>query len=287
MEKNYSSGVPSILFVKLRIRKYFISRIWIRDMKGEKLFDSWAEAYRIIHGPGGVNLPGLEDTSEYLEEAERISGKILEVGCGTGRIYLQLLEDGHDAVGIDVSQDCLDILRDEADERGLDPNVFKKDMRMFSLDSEFELIIVPYNTFRDNTTPSEQLKCLTRIREHLSDTGKAIFEFSRPEPEWSSIPRTLKSEFTYEGDEFLYLSTLRISDEVEQILETERKLFKNGRIAAETDNKLARIYKREFEHLLQRAGFDEWDVYGGFDKEEVSENEESKSMVWEVFCSGE
>jgi SAM-dependent methyltransferase len=44
---------------------------------------------------------------------------ILEIGCGTGRYTLALLERGHRVIATDVSQKSLDCLRDSAAARGL------------------------------------------------------------------------------------------------------------------------------------------------------------------------
>lgn len=242
----------------------------------------WAEAYRIINGPDGKNVAGKRDAEAYAREAEDVTGRILEVGCGTGRIYLRLLQEGHDVYGIDVSQDYLDVLKRKADENGLKPHVLQEDMRSFSFDVTFELIIVPYDTVRYVTSPEGQLQCLSTIRDHLSDDGKVIFEFSRPESAWSTTPRTLRTEFTHEGDEYLQITTFTLSDPIEQLVAIDEKLYRNGTILGENSVELARIYKREFEHLLQRAGFDEWNVYSDFDGTPLGESEGSKSMVWEV-----
>jgi ubiquinone/menaquinone biosynthesis C-methylase UbiE len=45
-----------------------------------------------------------EDIKFYKNQALKINGKVLEVGCGTGRIYLELLKKGVDIYGIDISK---------------------------------------------------------------------------------------------------------------------------------------------------------------------------------------
>lgn len=244
--------------------------------------DGWAEAYRLVHGPDGANVPGLTDVDGYVERARDVEGDVLVVGCGTGRIYLPLLEDGNDVYGLDRSRDQLAVLERVADRRGLDANVLRADMRSFSFDATFDLILVPYDTFRYNTTPESQLRCLSRLKEHVAPGGSVVFEFSRPEPEWSPTPRTLRTEFGYDGVEFLLITTLRLSDEIEQLLHVDEKLFGDGRLYGENTVELARIYKREFEHLLARAGFDRWTAYGDLDGTPLGEADASKSTVWEV-----
>lgn len=50
------------------------------------------------------------------QEAERLAsvevkGKILDIGCGAGRVALHFQENGHDVVGIDISQAAVDASR--------------------------------------------------------------------------------------------------------------------------------------------------------------------------------
>lgn len=251
-------------------------------MTGETTDGEWAEAYRIINGPDGYDLPGKVDAGYYEREAEGVDGPILELGCGTGRIYLRLVEAGHDVRGIDLSEEHLDILRETARERGVEPTVERTDMRLFSYDEKFELIIVPYDTFRYNTTVEDQLRTLENVRTHLSDAGRAVFAFSRPEPEWSARPRTIRAEFSHDGDEYLLMSTFRLVDEVEQLLEIDEKLYRNGTVVGEQVVEIARIYKREFEHLLKRAGFGDWEVYGDYEENPLGEGDDTKTTVWSV-----
>lgn len=242
----------------------------------------WAEAYRIINGPDGRDLPGKTDVEYYERKAEDIDGPILELGCGTGRIYLPLVEAGHDVHGIDNSRAYLDVLRETAEERDVAPAIERADMTSFSYGVDFELIIVPYDTFRYNTTVAAQLETLENVRTHLSDTGRAVLAFSRPEPNWSTTPRTIRSGFSHDGDEYLLLSSFRLSDEIEQLLEIDEKLYRNGTVIGEHIIELARIYKREFEHLLERAGFRSWDVYDDYEEHPLGEGDETKTTVWWV-----
>lgn len=251
-------------------------------MMGETTDGEWAEAYRIIHGPDGYDLPGNVDAEYYERKAEGVDGPILELGCGTGRIHLRLAEAGHDVRGIDLSEEYLDVLRETARERGVEPTVERADMRSFSYDEEFELIIVPYDTFRYNTTAEGQLRTLENVRAHLSDAGRAVFAFSLPEPEWSARPRTVRAEFSHDGDEYLLISTFRLVDEIEQLLEIDEKLYRNGTVVGEQVIEIARIYKREFEHLLERAGFDDWEVYGDYEENPLGEGDDTKTTVWSV-----
>ena len=55
-----------------------------------------------------------DDVRFYRNLAGEVDGPTLEVGVGTGRIYLELLADGVDIDGIDVSPAMIDQLREYA-----------------------------------------------------------------------------------------------------------------------------------------------------------------------------
>jgi ubiquinone/menaquinone biosynthesis C-methylase UbiE len=121
--------------------------------------EDYADLYDIV---SQENNDG-EDTDFYLEKAKETDGKVLEIACGTGRIYLEMLEEGVEAYGIDLSQEMLEKLREKAEKRSLEPNVSQADMRDFDIDEKFSLIIIPYRSFLHNLTIEDQLETLESI----------------------------------------------------------------------------------------------------------------------------
>lgn len=105
-----------------------------------KSFEEWAKVYDMIYG----NFK--EDLDFYKREARKAKGKVLEIACGTGRIYLELLKDGIDAYGIDISENMLRVLKEKAKKLGLNPKVKKADMRNFRFNTKFSLIIIPFRS---------------------------------------------------------------------------------------------------------------------------------------------
>jgi len=76
---------------------------------------------------------------------------------------LELLKDGIDAYGIDISKNMLKVLRKKAKELGLKPKVKKADMRNFKFNDKFSLIIIPGRSFLYNLTIEDQIKTLRSI----------------------------------------------------------------------------------------------------------------------------
>lgn len=55
-----------------------------------------------------------------LANAGAISGSVLDLGCGTGEVSLDLAERGHEAWGVDISPNAIDQARAKAKLRSLD-----------------------------------------------------------------------------------------------------------------------------------------------------------------------
>jgi len=219
----------------------------------------------------------MGDTSFYLREAKKARGKVLEVGCGTGRVYLPLLAAGVDAYGIDISRGMLGALKAKAAKQGLSPKIKLADMRNFGMRQKFVLIIVPFRAFLHNLTTDDQLHSLKSFRRHLAPRGKLIINFFYPSP------NVMVNDYGHEVVRFRQGNVVRkdfsaFANETEQIVESRYWEIRDGRKVDSYKIRLALIYKREFELLLRLAGFTKWRVYGGFKKEELKSSKQE--MVW-------
>ena len=134
-----------------------------------------------------------EDLPFWLDLARRARGPILELGCGTGRILLPILEAGLSAVGLDRDRHMLNVLRKKSAHRAPAAPVIQADMAAYRLDRRFDLIILPCNTLSTLDNPT-RLSMLNRAAEHLTPGG--IFAASLPNP-WllSSLPLHADLEF--------------------------------------------------------------------------------------------
>lgn len=61
------------------------------------------------------------DVAFYRDLARESDGPALELGVGAGRVYLELLAEGLDVDGVDLSEEALANLREAAADRGLKP----------------------------------------------------------------------------------------------------------------------------------------------------------------------
>ncbi len=134
-----------------------------------------------------------EDIPFWMELAESQGGPVLELGCGTGRVLAQLAVHGYQAIGLDLHQEMLTVLRKNL-YRGLTPApyVFQADMSAFRLAARFPLIVLPCNTL-SALSPIQRKKTLKNAAEHLAQGGR--FAASIPNPTvLAKLPETGESE---------------------------------------------------------------------------------------------
>lgn len=230
--------------------------------------------YDITYGRNFKDLPF------YTGITKDVKGKVLEIACGSGRIYLELLEAGVDIHGIDLSEKMLDGLNKKAAAMNLEPKVSRADMRNFKLDETFEMIIIPARSFLHNITTDDQLSTLKCCRKHLADGGRLVMNLFYPNRYVMTAnygkEKIREMDKPVEGMELVTWSGF--VNEPDQVIVSEFTWKQDGQVVSKFKTELAYIYKREFEPLLRLAGFSSWQVYGGFEYQPLeSINQE---MVW-------
>jgi len=228
------------------------------------------------------------DVAFYRDRALTADGPALELACGTGRVYLELLRAGVDADGFDVSADALALLREKAAADGVDPSVWQADMTEFDVDRTYALVYRPFNAIQHLRTVEGQTSALRRIHDALAPGGEFVFDAFVPGfdviceeyGEWQD------DTVEFRGEPHQFRTRTRIADEVEQeiVVENELSDADGERVFAE-DHRLKLLPKREVEQLARRSPFDEWHVAGGFDGTPIEDGDETQ--VWTLRKTGD
>lgn len=125
----------------------------------------------------------LEDIPFYLRLLPSGEAAVLELGCGTGRVSVDLARSSRRFVGIDHSTDMAARCRDRLLEAGIDEaraEVRVADITDFSLDERFDFIVAPYRVMQNLETDAQVDGLFACIRAHLADGGRCILNTFRP-----------------------------------------------------------------------------------------------------------
>lgn len=117
--------------------------------------------------------------SEQIQEAmEHTTGRVLDVGCGAGRIGLHLQEQGHEVVGIDVSERAIEICR----KRGLrDARVLDiAEMDTDDFEESFDTVLMCGNNFGLVGTRKTASGVLDRLGRVTADDATLIAQSRDP-----------------------------------------------------------------------------------------------------------
>lgn len=241
-------------------------------------FDDLAELYDPAHRERDIG-----DETFYRELAMNADGPVLEVGCGTGRIYLELLRAGVDADGFDISENMLQVLEEKAEAADLDAFVWRDDMCEFEAPREYELVIIPFRTFLHNLTVSDQLATLEQCHEALAPGGRlALNVFT---PNFDLICDTYGEPdtwtFIHEGEEYRVTDVTDFVDEVNQVTASTRRVSKDGESVSKATFELSLLSRREFELLLRNTGWHDWTFFGGFSGDALETTDQEMVVIAE------
>jgi len=231
-----------------------------------------------------------EDLPFWLDEAKRANGPVLEVGCGTGRVLLALLEAGADADGVDLYPKMLDRLRANAAAKKLQPRLVQADMRDFTMPRRYRRVFIPFNGFAHCATTEDQIRCLKCCREHLEPGGALVLHISYPGVDYWSGPegeRVLEVETPHPvtGHPVCMYDT-RTRNRVDQFQDSATDIEELG-----PDGTVARVhrfqtsqrwvYRFELELLFRCAGFSRWEILGGWDPKPLDrDTDQMMGFAW-------
>jgi SAM-dependent methyltransferase len=120
------------------------------------------------------------DLGVWRELADAAGGRVLDLGCGTGRVALELAAQGHVVTGLDSDAELLAELGHRARRHALRVDTVCADVRTFSLPGRFALAIAPMQVIQLLGGPEGRRAALTRVREHLEPGGLAAIALADP-----------------------------------------------------------------------------------------------------------
>jgi SAM-dependent methyltransferase len=226
----------------------------------------------------GSSLQG--DVEWYRQKAVDAGGPVLELGAGTGRVTIPIAEAGIRVSALDLDTGMLDTLRQKAATLSVDAreriSIHHGDMRSFTLEQRFALVIIPFRAFLHNVTRDDQLATLRRAHVHLRPGGELALNVFHPSlaymaanaGSYAGVWRWRETR-KLDGGGFVVDSDANRYDTVQQRLES---MIRTEEFAPDGSLRrtymmhleLAYLYPSDIESLLTDSGFELIRISGDF-----------------------
>ncbi len=232
------------------------------------------------------------DIEFYQGFARATSGKVLELGCGTGRILIPTAAAGCPIAGLDRSAPMLARCRAKlaAQPREVQQRVrlVEASMADFHLDETFRLVTTPFRSFQHLLSVDEQLSCLRAAHRYLEPGGRLILEVFHPDPRRLHDPFYLQEREAFPEVRLPDSRSVRLAERIAafhraaQINDVEL-IYYVTHPGGRTERlvyafPIRYFFRYEVEHLLARCGFRIVERFGNFDRSEL--RDDSPEMIF-------
>jgi SAM-dependent methyltransferase len=159
---------------------------WLKLTRSNPGHSAWyIERFRDM-AAAGDDLAGEARLVDAMVARE---SRILDAGCGPGRVGAFLAAAGHDVVGVDIDPHLIEAAEhDHPGPRWLVDDLATLDLPSRGIDEGFDAIVCAGNVMTF-LAPSTRGAVLARLRAHLRDGGRVVVGFG--------------TDRGYEADEFL------------------------------------------------------------------------------------
>jgi SAM-dependent methyltransferase len=236
-----------------------------------------AQAWDVLRG----DTSHWDDRVFYLEAIQRSGQPVLDVGCGTGRLLLDYLQQGIDIDGLDNSPEMLSLCRAKAERLGLTVHLYEQPMEAVALPRTYRTILIPSSSLQLLIEPATVEQALQRLLAHLEAGGAAVASIMALWKEGD--PLVSEHEMTAvrpeDGATVRRLASSRYDPALEcEHTEDVYQLLVDGKVVAEEHHQRSpatRSYTQaQAQAVFEHAGFVDVELYSGFTFDPVKPDDE-------------
>lgn len=245
------------------------------DNKVDK--NTWAYWYDII------NTKSRNDYQFYSNLMDENS-LALELACGTGRIYLDMINDGYNVHGLDISEDMLLKLKNKAKNKDITVDkLINEDISSMNLENRYDVIYYPFNSIcHINNGVDNKIDVFSNIRDHLEDDGIFAFDLFVADFDVMETYGDLKSKhFEHESTIYKFETWTEVVSKVEQTIRSKNRVINvdEDKLVWNEYHNLSLYPKQQIELILKCSGFSEYDIYHEFTDQSLKQDSEIMSIV--------
>ena len=228
------------------------------------------------------NVP-YEEWAEYLTgllgEYQVHDGLVLDLGCGTGKLTRLLAAEGYDMIGVDLSEEMLEIALEHEMEDPKQILYLQQDMREFELYGTVRAIVSICDSMNYLEDYEDLVQVLRLANNYLDPKGIFIFDMNTVYKYREQLGEQTIAE-NREESSFIWENYF---DEGEMVNEYDLTLFirdEDGRYSKYEETHYQKAFEiSEVLKAVKEAGMELVAVYDAFTREPVKENSDRVYFV--------
>ena len=205
---------------------------------------------------------------QLLKEYQVEDGLVLDLGCGTGNMTELLAKEGYDMIGVDNSEDMLEIASEKRAESGLNILYLLQDMREFELYGTVKAVVSICDSINYILEEDDLREVFSLVNNYLDPKGMFIFDLNT-KYKYEQMGETTIAENREEAS-FIWDNYY---DPEEEINEYELAIFIPEGEDSDLYRKFEEVhYQRAYDlatirRLLEEAGMEFVTAYDAFTKD--------------------
>lgn len=199
-------------------------------------------------------------------------GRLLDVGCGTGKSFLAMIERGWEVVGSDISPAMLEIAREKVGEA---VPLHAADVRELPVFGQFDLVWALNDTLNYLMSEAELEAALGRMKANLAPGGVMLFDLN--------TLRSMREMFTVAAKEVrevggraMHWSGTAAAEDVRPGTINSARFDVPGEAGASHEHSQRHFPEASVLAALQRAGLESLEVWGDFEGEQYQPLDEER-----------
>lgn len=216
---------------------------------------------------------------DFVKKHVPVGSNLIDLGCGTGTVAVELAKAGYQMVGVDLSSEMLTLAREKANADGVNIAFYEGDMANMELASGFDAVVSFVDSLNYLTDTEDWKKTFQNSYNSLIDGGYLLFDVHT-----MYKLRNVFNDFTYCNADF-DLSILWNSyvDNEEQIVEHELTFFseiENGNYRRFDETHVQKVIDLDnIEEMLKEIGFVNIEVLYDLDEEQPDKDKPTRAFV--------
>lgn len=211
------------------------------------------------------------------------SGTVLELGCGTGSMTEILAGSGYDMIGVDISEEMLNIATEKKDKSGLDILYINQDMRELELYGMVDAVVSICDSMNYITEEEDLLAVFKLVNNYLDDAGVFIFDMNTIR-KYEEIGDSVIAENRYNSS-FIWENMYDSDDMINEYYLTIYMEDNNGKYDRFEEVHFQKAYTVEkVKELIEKSGMEFVAAMDAFTDNNVNENSERMYIIARRKC---